>query len=112
MAKGYLPYDVDQQLLLPPDLRGWLPEGHLALFVLDVVAELDLSEIYAVHDGKDTRGRAGYHPSMLVAVLLYAYCTGRPSSRSIERATYEDVAFRVIISLGHNLLKLFRYGPG
>ena len=59
MAKGYLPYEVDQQLLLPRDMRAWLPDGHLALFVVDVVAELDLSEFYAVHDAKDTRGRAG-----------------------------------------------------
>ncbi|HEX6267182.1 MAG TPA: IS1182 family transposase [Burkholderiales bacterium] len=96
MAKGYLPYEIDQRLLLPPDLRDWLPEGHLALFILDVVAELDLSKIYAVHDSRDARGRAGYHPAMMVALLVYAYCTGQPSSRRIERATYEDVAFRVI----------------
>lgn len=96
MAKGYLPYDVDQRLLLPPDLRAWLPEGHLALFVLDVVSELDLSAITRVYDGKDTRGRAGYHPVMMLALLVYAYCVGKPSSRGIERATYEDVAFRVL----------------
>jgi transposase len=96
MAKGYLPYAVDQQLLLPPDMRSWLPEEHLAYFVLEVVTELDLSDFYAVHDAKDTRGRAGFHPAMLVAVLIYAYCTGTRSSRSIERATHEDVAFRVI----------------
>jgi transposase len=96
MAKGYLPYEIDQRLLLPPDMRAWLPEGHLALFVLDVVTELDLSKIYAVYDAKDARGRAGYHPLMMVALLVYAYCTGRPSSRRIERATEEDVAFRVL----------------
>jgi len=96
MAKGYLPYDIDQRLLLPPDMREWLPEGHLALFILDVVAELDLSEIYAVYEAKDARGRAGYHPAMMVALLVYAYCTGKPSSRRIERATYEEVAFRVL----------------
>jgi len=96
MAKGYLPYDVDQRLLLPPDMRAWLPQGHLALFVVDVVAELDLSKIYSFYDAKDTRGRAGYHPAMMVTLLIYAYCIGKPSSRCIERATYEDVAFRVI----------------
>ena len=96
MAKGYLPYEVDQQLLLPPDMRSWLPEGHLAYFVLEVVAEFDLSEFYAVHEAKDVRGRAGYHPAMLVALLIYGYCTGKRSSRGIERATYDDVAFRVI----------------
>ena len=108
MAKGYLPYDIDQRLLLPPDMRCWLPEGHLALFVLDVIAELDLSKVHAVHDAKDARGRAGYHPAMRVALLIYAYCMGKPSSRFIERATHEDAAFRVIIALSHNLLKLFR----
>ena len=77
-------------------MRAWLPEGHLSLFVLDVVAELDLSESYAVHEAKDARGRAGYHPAMLVALLVYAYCIGKPSSRGIERATYEDVAFRML----------------
>ena len=96
VAKGYLPYEVDQQLLLPPDMRRWLPEGHLAYFVLELVEQLDLSQFYAVHEAKDTRGRAGYHPAMLVAVLIYAYCTGRRSSRSIERASYEDVALRVL----------------
>lgn len=96
MAKGYLPYDIDQRLLLPPDMRAWLPEDHLAWFILDVVSELDLSAITQVYDAKDTRGRAGYHPVMMVAHLLYAYCVGKPSSRRIERATYEDVAFRVL----------------
>lgn len=101
MAKGYLPYEVDQKLLLPPDMREWLPEGHLALFVLDIVAELDLSEIHAVHKAKDSRGRAGFHPAMMVALLVYAYCVGKPSSRRIERATYEDVAFRVLAGDRH-----------
>ncbi len=96
MARGYLPYDIDQRLLLPPDMRTWLPEGHLALFVLDVVSELDLSTIYGRYAGKDDRGRAGYHPTMMVSLLIYAYCVGKPSSRKIERATYEDVAFRVL----------------
>jgi transposase len=101
MAKGYLPYDIDQRLLLPPDMRAWLPEGHLGLFMLDLVGELDLSRIYGIYDAKDPRGRAGYHPAMMVGLLLYAYCTGKPSSRSIERATYEDVAFRVIAGDQH-----------
>lgn len=101
MAKGYLPYDIEQRLLLPPDMRDWLPEGHLALFVLDVVGELDLSKIYAVYEARDDRGRAGYHPAMMVALLVYAYCIGKPSSRRIERATYEDVAFRVLAGDQH-----------
>jgi transposase len=96
MAKGHLPYDIDQRLLLPPDIRCWLPEGHLALFILDVIAELDLSKVHAVHAAKDARGRAGYHPAMMAALLIDAYCMGKSSSRFIERATHEDVAFRVI----------------
>jgi transposase len=101
MAKGYLPYNVDQRLLLPPDMRDWLPEGHLALFILDVVSALDLSEIHGYYNAKDERGRAGYHPAMMVALLVYAYCIGKPSSRRIERATYEDVAFRVVAGDQH-----------
>ena len=65
MAKGFLPYEVDQRLLLPPDLREWLPEGHLALFVLDVVQTLDLSAILDVHLQKDVRGREN-NPRMMV----------------------------------------------
>jgi transposase len=101
MAKGYLPYELDQRLLLPPDMREWLPEGHLALFILDVVAELDLSAILCVYEAKDPRGRAGYHPMMMVALLLYGYCVGKTSSRRIERATYEDVGFRVLAGDRH-----------
>jgi len=101
MAKGYVPYLVDQRLLLPPDMREWLPEEHLALFVLDVVRELDLSAIKRAMAAKDPRGRAAYDPTMMVALLFYAYCVGRPSSRRIERATYEDVAFRVLAGDQH-----------
>ena len=96
MAKGFLPYNIDQRMLLPPDLREWLPEGHLALFISDVVDTLDLSSIMRAVEKADDRGRAGYHPVMMVKVLVYAYCVGKPSSRKIERATYEDVAFRVL----------------
>jgi transposase len=101
MAKGYLPYNLDQRLLLPVDMREWLPERHLALFILDVVSTLDLTDILRVYEAKDTRGRAGYHPAMMVALLLYAYCTGRPSSRKIEKATIEDVGYRVIAGDQH-----------
>jgi transposase len=101
MAKGYLPYNLDQRLLLPVDMRDWIPEGHLALFLLDVVSVLDLSAIERVHAAKDPRGRAGYDPAMMVALLLYAYCVGKPSSRRIEQATYDDVAFRVLTGDQH-----------
>jgi transposase len=96
MAKGFLPYSIDQRLLLPPDMREWLPEAHLALFISDVVDTLDVSPILRAVDTGDDRGRAGYHPVMMLKVLVYAYCVGKPSSRKIERATYEDVAFRVL----------------
>lgn len=100
--KTFLPYDLTQQLLLPPDLRDWLPEGHLALFISDVVDTLDLSVIVRAYEqGDDDRGRPPYHPAMMVKLLVYAYCTGRPSSRKIERATYEDVAFRVLAADQH-----------
>ena len=101
MAKGFLPYSIDQRLLLPPDMREWLPEGHLALFLSDVVDSLDLSAIYRVYEKNEDRGRAGHNPSMMLKVLLYAYCVGKPSSRKIERATYEDVAFRVLAGDHH-----------
>ncbi len=96
MARGFLPYTLDQRLLLPPDMRAWLPEGHAALFVSDVVDALDLSAIYAACETGDDRGRAGYHPAMMVKLLVYGYCFGVTSSRRIERATHEDVAFRVL----------------
>jgi transposase len=100
MNKTFRPYDLDQRLLLPPDLREWLPEGHLALFISDVVDELDLSAIFQAYEAEG-RGQPPYHPAMMVKLLLYAYCIGRPSSRKIERGTYEDVAFRVLAADQH-----------
>ena len=96
MSKTFRPYSLDQQLLLPPDMRNWLPEGDLALFVSDVVDELDLSAIYAAYDRGDGRGQPPYHPAMMVKLLVYGYCIGIVSSRKLERATYRDVAFRVL----------------
>jgi transposase len=101
MNKTFRPYDLNQRLLLPPDLREWLPEGHLALLISDVVEELDLSAIVGSYDDGDGRGQPPYHPAMMVKLLLYAYCVGKPSSRKIERATYEDVAFRVLAADQH-----------
>ncbi len=94
-------YDPEQRLLLPPDLREWLPEGHLALFVSDVVDQLDLSRIMEWYERGDGRGRPPYHPLMMVKLLVYGYCTGRVSSRKIEKATYEDVGFRVLACNQH-----------
>lgn len=101
MTKTYRPYNVDQQLLLPPNLRDWLPESHLALFVSDVVDTLDLGAIFRSYEQGDGRGRPPYHPQMMVKLLVYGYCTGVRSSRKIERATYEDVAFRVLAAGSH-----------
>jgi transposase len=87
--------DVDQLMLMPVSIRDWLPEDHLAFFVLDVVAELDLSEFFAAYRA-DGRGGSVYDPAMMLGVLLYAYCTGDRSSRRVERRLVEDVAYRVI----------------
>src|SRR5271169_2248396 len=101
MAKGFLPYSIDQLLLLPPNMREWLPEGHLALFISDVVDELDLSAIYRVYEEGDGRGQPPYHPRMLVKLLVYGYCKGKPSSRKIEQATYDEVPYRVLAAGAH-----------
>ena len=95
MAKTYRPYVPEQDLLLPPGLRDWLPEGHLAFFVSDLVEQLDLSAILRVYED-DERGYRPYHPVMLTRVLVYGYCVGVFSSRRIQRRLVEDVAFRVL----------------
>lgn len=95
MAKTYRPYVPEQDLLLPPSLREWLPEDHLAFFVSDLIDQLDLSAITAVYEDED-RGYPPYHPVMLTKVLVYAYCVGVFSSRKIQRRLVEDVAFRVL----------------
>ncbi|MBI1746652.1 MAG: IS1182 family transposase [Acidobacteria bacterium] len=95
MSKQFRFYDLNQPLLLPPSFNDWLPEGHLARFLNEVVDELDLSAIYQSYE-KDGRGQAAYHPGMMVRLLLYGYCIGVVSSRAIERATYEEVAFRYL----------------
>ena len=94
--RTFKPYDPDQAYLLAPDLRAWLPEGHLALFISDVVDALDLSPILEDYERGDGRGQPPYHPVMMVKLLVYGYCTGKTSSRKIEKATWEDVAYRVL----------------
>jgi transposase len=101
MSRIYLSYDPEQKLLLPPDLRDWLPEGHLALFISDMVDELDLSAIVGSYESGDGRGRPPYHPLMMVKLLVYGYCIGKVSSRKLEQATHEDVAFRVLACNQH-----------
>lgn len=103
--------DVDQLMLMPPSVRDWLPEDHLAFFVLDTVAELDLAGFYAAHR-TDGRGGSVYDPAMMLAVLLYAYATGERSSRRVERRLVEDVAYRVIAANqqpDHATLARFRH---
>lgn len=95
MAKHYREYEPDQMFLLPPSLREWLPEDHLAYFVSDLVDDLDLSEIETVYEDED-RGQPPYHPRMMVKVLIYAYCTGVFASRRIEKRLVEDVGFRML----------------
>jgi transposase len=96
MSKTFRSYDMNQQLLLPPDLRQWLPADHLALYISDVVESLNLAEILNSYEAGDGRGRPPYHPVLMVKLLIYGYCTGRMSSRKIEQATHDDVAFRVL----------------
>jgi len=99
MAYNFLPYDPDQLFLLPPSIAEWVGEGSLARFVSEVVEELDgegkLAAFYAGYRA-DGWGRAGYHPRMLVKVLLYGYCCGVTSSRKLARALENDVAFRFL----------------
>jgi transposase len=95
MAQNFLSCDRDQPLLLPPDLRDWLPEDHLAWFVIESVGSLDLQAFYSAYRA-DGHGAAAHDPQMMVALLLYAYATGERSSRQIERGCRADVAYRVI----------------
>ena len=95
MAKTYRPYVPDQDFLLPPSLRDWLPADHLVYFVSDVVDALDLSAITSEYE-KEDRGYPPYHPVMMTKVLVYAYCVGIFSSRRIHRRLVEDVGFRVL----------------
>jgi len=95
MAHNFIACERDQPMLLPPDLRDWLAEDHLAWFILDAVSELSLSEFFSDYR-EDGWGRAAHDPEMMVALLLYAYATGERSSRRIERKLTDDVAFRVI----------------
>ncbi|MCU0528750.1 MAG: IS1182 family transposase, partial [Cyanobium sp. Prado107] len=94
--KSFRPWNPEQTLLLPPSPVEWLPENHLVFFLLDLAAELDLEEIHAPYRQKDPRGEKAYDPRMMVMLLLYAYCVGLPSSRKIEKACWEDAAFRVL----------------
>ena len=95
MTKTFRTYLPEQDLLLPPSLREWLPDNHLAYFVSDVVDQLDLSAIECVYEEED-RGQPPYHPRMMTKILLYGYCVGIFSSRRIQKRLVEDVPFRVL----------------
>jgi transposase len=95
MGQRFVACDRVRSFLMPPDVRGWLPENHLAWFVIDAVAEMNLQAFYVAY-GRDGRSRPAYDPAMMVALLLYAYARGTRSSRAIERGCEEDVAFRVL----------------
>jgi transposase len=96
MGQNFIADTVNQTLMFPPSLHDWLPEGHLARFLLDVVSALDLSAIYMSYQEKDGRGQAAYAPEMMVRLLLYGYAKGVYSSRKIQTRTFEDVAFRYL----------------
>jgi len=108
MAQPFRPIDRDTSFLLPPSIQEWLPESHLARFVVEVVGQLDLSRIEAAYDG---RGSKAYHPAMLLSLLFYGYATGIFSSRKLEAATYDSIAFRYICANeqpDHDTIATFR----
>lgn len=96
----FKPYSPDQQYLFPQDMKQWLPEDDLVYFIMDVVKELNLCEIYLPYE-YERRGQPPYNPTMMVTLLLYAYAIGMPSSRKIERATYHSIPFRVLTANQH-----------
>ncbi len=110
MGYNFLPYDRDQLYLLPPALQDWLPESDLAWVLLDAVAQMKLGDIQRPYRADGWR-QAAYEPTMMVALLLYAYCVGERSSRRIERLCERDIAFRIIAANqrpDHTTLARFR----
>ena len=98
MSSNFRDVDRDTLYLLPPSLQEWLPEGHLARFVVEMVEQLDLREL---EEGYRGSGKAAYHPSVLLSMLFYGYATGVFSSRRLEQASYDSVAFRFITGNTH-----------
>ena len=96
----FKPYSPDQQFLFPQDMKQWLPEDDLVYFIMDVVKQLDLREIYRPYEF-ERRGQPPYNPTMMVTLLIYAYAVGMPSSRKIEKATYHSIPFRVLTANQH-----------
>ena len=95
---GLISVDRQTDFLFPPSVQDWLPENHLARFIVEVIDRLDLTELTRQYAG---RGSAAHHPAVLLGLLIYGYSTGLPSSRKIERATYDSVAFRYIAANTH-----------
>ena len=95
MSQNFLDCDREQAFLMPPSLRDWLPQDHLAWFVIQTVGELDLQAFYSAYRA-DGHGRAAYDPAMMVCLLAYSYSTSEYSSRGIERHCRQDIAYRVI----------------
>ena len=95
MGKTYRPYLPEQDFLMPPSLRDWLPEGHLAYFVSDLVDSMDWGEIEAYYE-REERGYPPYHPRMMVKVLVYGYCVGVFSSRRLQKRLQEDIGFKLL----------------
>ena len=110
MGYNFLPCDRNQAYLLPPSLTDWLPQDDLAWFVLDAVEQIDLSEFYKKYR-TDGVGNSAFHPSMMVALLIYSYCTGERSSRKIEKHCQTDVAYKVVTANqypDHSTISRFR----
>ena len=99
--KQYKNWNPDQPFLLPPSLQEWLPEDHPVYMMLDILEELDVSAIEEKYRQKDSRGTRPYVPKMMVGLLLYGYSVGIRSSRKLEKATYEDIPFRVLAAGNH-----------
>ena len=99
--KGFRAWDPLQDMLLPPSIQEWLPQDHVVYCVLDVIDQLDLSEIERCYRERDARGEKAYHPRMMAALVLYGYATGITSSRRLERASWEDIPIRVLTGDQH-----------
>lgn len=98
MAVEFVAIDRETPYLFPPSVQDYLPEGHLARFVAEIVEQLDMSSVLGVYAG---RGKKPYHPAMLVALLFYGYATGTFSSRKLEKATHDSIAYRYLCANTH-----------
>ena len=98
MSHTFRQVDRETLFLMPPSPDDWLPEGHLARFIVEIVAQLDLTSIKAAYTG---RGSKAHHPEMLLALLFYGYATGTFSSRKLEKATYDSIAYRYLCANTH-----------